>query len=186
MISPRKLRSLGLVNRRGKLRAVVLVAIAAAAATSVSGAAAPLILNHDDANRLIGASSAGSGSAQFNYDANGNVSSISSTSPTALTLGTAQTGQVSASRSAALFTFTTTTNQPALSLDLVSTSMSPAGSPVQVNVYNASGALVGSTTGSAGTLLNLPTLPAGTYSVSVEAQDAATGSFQVELINTPA
>ncbi len=36
---------------------------------TVSQAAAPMILNHDDSSRLIDATSAGSG-AQFTYDAN--------------------------------------------------------------------------------------------------------------------
>ena len=96
-----------------------------------------------------------------------------------------QTGQVNVGGAAALFSFTTTTNQPALSLDLVSANMSPAGSPVQVDVYNASGTLLGSTIGAGGTLLDLPPLPAGSYTVVVDAQNESTGSFQMELINTP-
>jgi YD repeat-containing protein len=154
------------------------------ASGAVCRAAAPMILNHDDANRLIGATSAGSG-AQFTYDANGNVASIAAASVGTLTFGATQTGQVNVGGAAALFSFTTTTNQPALSLDLVSANMSPAGSPVQVDVYNASGTLLGSTIGAAGTLLDLPPLPAGSYTVVVDAQNESTGSFQMELINTP-
>ncbi len=151
---------------------------------TVSQAAAPMILNHDDSNRLIDATSAGSG-AQFAYDANGNVASIAAASVGTLTLGATQTGQVNVGGSAALFSFTTTTNQPALSLDLVSTNMSPADAPVQVDVYNANGTLLGSTIGNAGTLLDLPPLPAGSYTIVVDAQNESTGSFQMELINTP-
>ena len=168
---------------RGTSCLVALVSIAGALG-GVSRAAAPMILNHDNANRLIDATSAGNG-AQFNYDANGNVSVITAASASTLTFGSAQNGQISTPGSATLFNFTTTTNQPAWSIDLVSTDMSPAGSAVQVDVYNASGTLVGSITGTAGTLLDLPPLPAGTYSVSVEGQDQATGSFQMQLINTP-
>jgi YD repeat-containing protein len=172
-------------QKSGAFFFAIMLTAAGLAADDVCAATAALILNHDNANRLIDATSANSG-VQFNYDANGNVSTIAAASPVALTVGAAQTGQVSASASSALFSFTTTTGEPALSVDLVSANMSPAGSPVQVNVYNASGTLVGSITGGAGTLLNLPQLPAGAYSVSIEADKAATGSFQVELVNTPA
>jgi YD repeat-containing protein len=167
------------------LLVVMLVSIVGAPTTGVCQVAAPMILNHDNANRLIDATSAGSG-AQFSYDANGNLISIATASPTALTLGVSQTGQVNVAGTPALLNFTTTAGEPVLSLDLVSTSMSPLGSPIQVNVFNANGTLVGSMIGIAGALLNLPLLPAGTYSVVVEGQDAATGSFQMQLINTPA
>ncbi len=177
------LRTIGfLLGLRSTPQAMRCFAIAVVAITGPCLADSPVILNHDNANHLVGATSSGSG-VQFVYDANGNLSGIATASVATLTSGTTQSGQVLTAGSATFFSFTTA-GGASLALDLVSTSLSPATAALQVNVYNSSGGLVGSTTGASGTVLSLPGLTAGTYAVSIQAQSGAIGSFQVELVGS--
>jgi hypothetical protein len=80
----------------------------------------------------------------------------------------------------ALLTFTATAGQT-VALNMNSISTTPAGKPVYAYVYNASGTQVGTVNSSTNATLNLTNLAAGTYSVLLAPQSAATATLQITL-----
>lgn len=86
----RKLCGYGSGEKSGWLPGTILVSMAGAAATVCQ--AQTMTLHYDNANHLIGATSAGS-DVQFNYDANGNLVGGAASSSTTSIVGTAQTGR---------------------------------------------------------------------------------------------
>lgn len=96
--------------------------------------------------------------------------------------GTPQNVTLDAPGKHALLTFTATAGQAA-ALHLSSPSTAPAGKPVTMYVYNPSGTVVASPQTTTQTTANLSNLVAGTYSVVIGANDAATGSATVTLAN---
>jgi hypothetical protein len=98
----------------------------------------------------------------------------------ALTMGTPANVNLAVPGQNALLTFTTTAVQTvALTLSAVATT--PAGKMVYAYVYNASGTYIGSTNTTSGITVNLTNLAAGTYSVLIAPQLAATATLQVKV-----
>jgi len=80
----------------------------------------------------------------------------------------------------ALLGFTATAGQSA-TLSMASISTTPTGKSVFMYVYNPSGTQVASTSGTTQATLNLTNLVAGTYSVLIQPQKAATSTLQVQI-----
>lgn len=163
---------------------ITFVVIASGTVLARAADVGPTIYSYDDANHLIQATNASGDGAQFRSDANGNTLSASTVSETALTLGTAQSVQISNSGSNAVLDFTVPANQQPLAIVLQSLATTPSNSAITLSVYNAAGALVASTGSGGGSVLYLPsTLAAGTYTVVVAPQNAATANMQVTVEN---
>lgn len=169
---------------RALRRVLALAPALLAFAASLSRADAPILYSHDAANRLIQAVNSTGTGVGFQYDANGNLTGLNSFSPPALTPGTAQTVQITAPGGNAVLGFTSTGAGSAMTLSIQPVATVPAGAPVQVSVYDPSGALVTSESSTGSTTLSLPALAAGSYTVVVSPENGATGSVQVTLQST--
>ena len=99
-----------------------------------------------------------------------------------LTAGTPATATLSVPGNQALYTFTATAGQT-VALYMGSISTTPAGKTVWMYAINPSGTQIGSVGNASQGTLNLTNLAAGTYSVLIVPNDAATGSVQVTLAN---
>jgi YD repeat-containing protein len=167
------------------LRVVLVLAPALLACVAgLSRADVPVLYSHDAANRLIQAVSATGSGVGLQYDANGNLTGFGSFAPPVLNPGTAQTVQITAPGGNAVFGFSSSGTGSSMSLAIGSVATTPAGTPVQVSVYDSSGTLVTSATSTGATSLSLPTLAAGNYTVIVSPENGATGSLQVTLQST--
>jgi hypothetical protein len=82
----------------------------------------------------------------------------------------------------AMLTFSATAGQT-VALNVGSIVTTPSGKNVTVIVYQANGNVVGSTSTSTQTTMNLTNLAAGTYSVFLAPADAATATLQATLAN---
>jgi len=80
----------------------------------------------------------------------------------------------------ALPTFAATAGQN-IAVTMSSIATTPSGKLVYMNVYNAAGTLVSSTSSTTQATLNLTNLAAGTYSVLILPQYAATASLQLQI-----
>lgn len=169
-------------TRRKPPRAPRLVApIVVLAALISGGAAAQTVTNYsyDSLQRLTGATT-GSGGIQYSYDANGNLTSITRTSSSSLSPNQPLDVNLNVPGQSASFTFSVTGDGNA-AIYLNSISTSPPGSSVSVSVYNSSGALVSSTSGTTNATLSLGGLPVGTYTVVLTPPSSSTASLQVNL-----
>lgn len=137
------------------------------------------LYSYDTQNRLIQETDTTGISLQFQYDTNGNLVNVAAVTPSALAIGAGQSVQI-ASGAEALFTFTVSASQM-MSIITRSLTTSPGNTPVNISVYNSTGALVGSSSSASGATLNLPTLTAGTYTVVVAPQNSATANLQLTL-----
>jgi YD repeat-containing protein len=97
---------------------------------------------------------------------------------TTLTSGTSYNLTLPGTGEGATLNFTATAGQTMV-LNISGVTSSPAGLPYVITVYNSAGGQVTSTSTSSGTTINLPNLPADTYTVLVSTASAATGSMQV-------
>jgi hypothetical protein len=97
-----------------------------------------------------------------------------------LTLNEASTVNLTSLGQGAAMTFVATANESVI-LSVGSLTTTPADTPVTFYVYNSSGALVDQISLTAAGTLNIGTLAAGTYSVLVAPNNAATGSMSVEM-----
>jgi hypothetical protein len=79
-----------------------------------------------------------------------------------------------------IYQFTATAGQT-VAVNVAVTAASPTGTNFYFTIYNSAGTQVGSGSTQATTLLNLPNLPAGTYTLVIGPQFAATGTIQVTL-----
>lgn len=145
------------------------------------GAGAQTVTNYsyDSLQRLTGATT-GSGGIQYSYDANGNLTSITRTSSSSLSPNQPLDINLNVPGQSASFTFSITGDGNA-TIYLNSISTSPPGSSVSVAVYNSSGALVSSTSGTTNATLSLSGLPVGTYTVVLTPPSSSTASLQVSL-----
>ena len=96
----------------------------------------------------------------------------------ALTLNNSTTVSLTSLGQQAALTFTVTANE-ALILAVSSITTTPANTPVTFYIYNSSGDLVTQDTITGEGAFNLNSLTAGTYSVVVAPDNAATGSLQI-------
>jgi hypothetical protein len=97
-----------------------------------------------------------------------------------LTLNSSTTVSLTSPGQQGEFTFVATANE-AVILSASSFATTPANTPVTFYVYNASGALVNQVSLSADGTLNVGTLGAGTYTVVVAPNNAATGSVSIDM-----
>ena len=97
-----------------------------------------------------------------------------------LTLNNSTTVALTSLGQQAAFTFVATANE-AVTLSVSSITTTPANTPVTFYVYNSSNVLVNQVSLTAEGTLNIGTLAAGTYSVVVAPNDAATGSMSVTM-----
>lgn len=146
---------------------------------SVANAQSSTLYSYDDANHLVQATTTTGTGVQYQYDLAGHLLQVSPITPTALDLNGAQTLDIGAAGQNAVLSFSAAAGQ-SVTLNFGSITTTPANSAVTVSVYNAGGALVASTTGSGSATLTLSDLGAGTYTVIVVPQNAATGSLQLE------
>lgn len=161
------LRAVGLIF----LPTMLLIAGAEAATTQYS---------YDNLGRLTQAAQTNGSTVQYQYDANGNPISSTLSNNSTLTLNTPLNINVATPGQTATLSFSATAGQ-SLTLNLIGISSSPAGSAVTVSVYNPSGVLVTSSSGSTTTTLTLNNLSAGTYSVVITPQIGTTAAMQVSL-----
>ncbi len=97
-----------------------------------------------------------------------------------LTLGTPLNVTLDVPGRQALLTFTATSGQ-SLALIMSSVATTPAGTYVDMDVFNPSGTQIVDSGGSSGATSNLSSLAAGTYEVLIAPRDAATGTLQVKI-----
>lgn len=97
-----------------------------------------------------------------------------------LALDTPKTSAVTSPGQIGEFEFSATAGQTA-TLNMRSITTTPANKTVYFRVYNASGSQIGSAYGTTSATLNMDDLATGTYTVLVEPNNAATGSFTLEL-----
>ena len=97
-----------------------------------------------------------------------------------LTLGTAATVNLTSAGQNGLFTFTLSGSQ-AIVLSGASIATTPANTPVTIYVYDANGNLVQYASMSSSGIMNLGVLAAGTYSVLIVPNNAATGSMSLTV-----
>ncbi len=97
-----------------------------------------------------------------------------------LALDTPQTVAMTVPGQMAQFDFTATAGQT-VALNIRSISMTPAGRTVYLQVLDSAGSQIAGKTGTTSATLNLLNLNAGTYTVRLEPNRAATGSATVEL-----
>jgi YD repeat-containing protein len=136
--------------------------------------------SYDSLGRLTQASQTGGSNSQYQYDASGNPTSNTLSNSGALSLSTPLNVNLITPGQSAALTFTATTGQ-SLNLNLAGISTTPAGGMVTISVYNPSGALISSTTGSTTATLNLINLSAGNYSVVIMPQSNTTVALQANL-----
>lgn len=142
--------------------------------------AASTQFSYDNLGRLTQANQSGGSNTQYQYDANGNPTSSALSNTGALSLSTPLSVNLTTPGQSATLTFTATTGQ-SLNLNLSGISTAPAGGSVTISVYNPSGVLVSSTTGSTTATLNLTNLSAGNYSVVIVPQTNTTVALQASL-----
>lgn len=99
-----------------------------------------------------------------------------------LTLGAPLTVTPQGAGQSAVLGFTTSSQQ-SIYISLSSLAFTPSGTTISESVYSSSGSLIGSLSQNSGTALELPNLPAGTYTVEVVPQYPVTGSFQAALVS---
>ncbi|MBS1994677.1 MAG: T9SS type A sorting domain-containing protein [Cyanobacteria bacterium SZAS LIN-2] len=177
--------ALSAIGRRQSSRfAAHLVVLASWAAWSpVTSAQTTTYYSYDTSNRLQQAiGSIGTG-VQFQYDAAGNLTGTLPINPTALTVGVALPVSLAPAAESALYTFTVAPGHP-LVLDATSITTNPAGAPVTIAIYDASGAPVVQLNETGAAALDLSDLPPGTYTIIVTAPPGVTGSLQTKLVAT--
>jgi YD repeat-containing protein len=81
--------------------------------------------------------------------------------------------------------FTATAGQ-SLAIDVTSIASTPAGKPVRLQAYTASGTSLGQLLSSNWPTLNMTALPAGTHRLHVFTQDAASASMQLRIVSADA
>ena len=168
---------------RYRIRAPFAVAVLAFFSVLIPIAASAQIVttySYDSLQRLTGTSVQGGSSTQYAYDANGNLTSVTSTNASS-NLAPNQPLDVDLSVPGRSATLTFSSDGSSADIYLNSISTSPPGSSVTVAVYNSSGTLISSTSGTSDATLALSGLAAGTYTVVITPPSSGTASLQVSL-----
>ena len=163
----------------------VLTAFAGITYSDACHAQATTVYSFDDSNRVIQVISSTGAGVQYQYDAAGNTTAVNAISAAPLAQGTPDTATFSTPGQPTLISLSITAGQPVV-LTVSSLTTIPSNSPVIVNVYNSAGSLVDSLNTSAGTSIDLSSLPPGAYSVIVVPTGGATGSVTLALNPEPA
>ena len=160
--------------------AVAVLAFFSALIPAAASAQTVITYTYDALQRVTGASVQGGSTIQYAYDQNGNLTSITSAnSSSSLTPNEPLDVNLNVPGQSATLKFTSGGGNAEIYLKSISTS--PPGSSVTVAVYNSSGMLVSSTSGTANATLTLSGLAAGTYTVVLTPPSSGTASLQVNL-----
>lgn len=158
----------------------IITSVFALALWSAARAQTTTTYSYNSLQQLTGASSGNGANTQYQYDANGNLTSIAGTNPSASILNQSVDVALAEPGQSATLSFTATAGET-VTLDASSIGTFPSGGTVTFSVYNSSGTLVGSTTGSSNTTLTLSDLPAGNYSLVISPPSGGTADLEVSL-----